>query len=154
MNEIFQQIIWPIVVIILVFLFYVMFREPITNWIRNIKVVKVKGGKNGIEVEMRHMDTDKDIIAAQNSKASNSIPQIIEPKGIPSDVVFGTPTITVGTPELSKEEIETSRLKAQQRIDEDTKEVGYQRGKLFLLKDGSYGVAWEVNVGGKITIGG
>jgi hypothetical protein len=137
MNEILQQLIWPIVVIILVIIFLIIFRRAIANRIEHVILVKGKGW----EV---HMDTNKDKLTILSPKVSESIPQVIEPETIQSTSTIGKPTIIVGEPKLSEEEIEKSKLKAQQRINEDTKRVGYQRGKLWQLADGSYGVAWEI----------
>jgi len=35
-----------------------------------------------------------------------------------------------------------SKASAQKRLDEDTKRVGYVRGKVYQTKDGNWGVAW------------
>ncbi len=45
---------------------------------------------------------------------------------------------------LALKQIDNSKLEAQQRLDKDTAQVGYQRGKLFQHEDGSWGIAWEV----------
>jgi tetrahydromethanopterin S-methyltransferase subunit G len=41
-----------------------------------------------------------------------------------------------------------SKESAQKRLDEDTKRVGYVRGELYQLEDGSWGIAWAIGVGG------
>jgi hypothetical protein len=41
-----------------------------------------------------------------------------------------------------------SKEAAQRRLDEDTKRVGYVRGEIFQLKDGSWAIAW----GGKYPL--
>jgi hypothetical protein len=41
-----------------------------------------------------------------------------------------------------------SKESAQKRLDEDTKRVGFVRGELYQLKDGSWGIAW----GGKYPL--
>lgn len=145
MNEILQQLIWPIVVIILVIIFLIIFRKPIANRIEHVVLVKGKGW----EV---YIDPNKDELTIQSPEVSKPIPQVIEPKAIPSTSTIGKPTIIVDKLKLSSEEIEKSRLRAQQRIDEDTKRVGFQRGKLRQLEDGSYGVAWELHFSDKIGI--
>jgi hypothetical protein len=54
---------------------------------------------------------------------------------------------------LSDEEIEQSRIRAQQRLDEDTKRAGYQRGKLFQVPDsGKWAIAWEIEVNAGIVL--
>jgi hypothetical protein len=127
MNEILQPLIWPIVVIILVIIFLIIFRKQIANRIEHVVLVKGKWG----EV---HMDTNKDKLTIQSQEVSAPIPQVIEPKAIPDTIQVGEATIVVAKPKLSDTEIEKSRLKAQQRIDEDTKTVGYQRGELRQLE--------------------
>jgi len=55
------------------------------------------------------------------------------------------------------EEVETdvvagSKESAQQRLDEDTKMVGYQRGQLHQNKDGKWGIHWELSVSESIKL--
>jgi hypothetical protein len=50
---------------------------------------------------------------------------------------------------LAKEMLsEQSRIATQKRLDEDTKRVGYVRGELYQLDDGSWGIHW----GGKYRL--
>jgi len=49
-------------------------------------------------------------------------------------------------PEVTVEK--KSKAAAQKRLDEDTKRVGYQRGEIYQLEDGSWGVHW----GGKYPL--
>ena len=63
--------------------------------------------------------------------------QIIIPEPAQLKVEGGVPRVIKG----SKDE-------AQERLDEDTKRVGYQRGEVFKQKDGKWGVAW----GGKYPL--
>jgi len=52
-------------------------------------------------------------------------------------------------PEVKVEKIEKkSKEDAQRRLDEDTKKVGFIRGEIFQLKDGSWGIHW----GGKYPL--
>ncbi len=145
MDEIIKILIWPVIVLIIVIFFIIMFKRPLSEKINDISI-EFESAK--LKVNMR----GGDIIVEKGSIASDSIPHIISPDLIPSSEKFYPATITVDTQKLSEAEIETSRLKAQQRINEDTKKVGYQRGKLYLLKDGSYGVIWEVKAKTKIGI--
>jgi hypothetical protein len=69
----------------------------------------------------------------------------------PTDNVIVTPqrgelTIKTYAPEIIIEP--KSKASAQKRLDEDTQRVGYVRGELYQLKDGSWGIAW----GGKYPL--
>ncbi|MCK4331447.1 MAG: hypothetical protein KAW81_02715 [Dehalococcoidia bacterium] len=99
------------------------------------------------------MNIDRDKLVKKVTVPSKPSPQIIQSAGgIPSAEAFGGTTISTGKPKLSKDEIEESRQQARQRLDEDTKKAGYQRGKLYHLADKSYGIAWEVNLSDGIVI--
>lgn len=51
--------------------------------------------------------------------------------------------------EIAKEEAgEQSKLAAEKRLDEDTKRVGYDRGEIYQVKNGSWAIAW----GGKYPL--
>lgn len=52
----------------------------------------------------------------------------------------------VGTGTVSR--LRMSKADAQKRLDEDTKRVGYVRGEIYKLKDGSWGIHW----GGKYPL--
>jgi len=43
---------------------------------------------------------------------------------------------------------EQSKIAAQKRLDEDTKRVGYDRGEIYQVKNGSWAIAW----GGKYPL--
>jgi hypothetical protein len=66
------------------------------------------------------------------------------------DVIVKAPLITatakVVPPGVTAEK--KSKEAAQKRLDEDTKRVGYVRGEVFQLEDGSWGLAW----GGKYPL--
>ncbi|MFA5399239.1 MAG: hypothetical protein WC169_03390 [Dehalococcoidia bacterium] len=49
---------------------------------------------------------------------------------------------------LSDQQIEESKHRSQKRLDEDTRNVGYQRGELKENEDGSWSIAW----GGKYPL--
>lgn len=55
---------------------------------------------------------------------------------------------------LSDEEIEQSKQKAQKRLKEDTKRVGYQRGKLFQLDNGKWAISWDIQLSDRMVIKG
>lgn len=57
--------------------------------------------------------------------------------------------ITTYTPEtiIGKTE-KTNREEAQKRLDEDTKKVGFVRGEIYQLENGSWGIRW----GGKYQL--
>lgn len=74
---------------------------------------------------------------------SNNV--VISPPPMNLKMAFGSADVAtrfeVTTPEISK-------AKAQNRLEQDTKEVGYVRGELFQKTDGSWGIRW----GGKYPL--
>ena len=60
-----------------------------------------------------------------------------------------TPSGQLIAKEIAKEEAgEQSKIAAQKRLDEDTKRVGYVRGEIYQVKNGSWAIAW----GGKYPL--
>ncbi len=148
MDELIKVITtWPVCVLTLLIVFLVIFRKPIANKIGDISSVEGEGKKWKI-----NMNPDKDKIIKLEPTSSKPSPQILQAKGIPSAEAFGNATISTEKPKLSEEDIEKSKQEAQQRLDEDTKKVGYKRGELYLRDDKSYGIAWKVNVNDRIVI--
>jgi hypothetical protein len=150
MDELIIGLAWPIVVFILILIFILIFKKPIGNMIDRIRVAKGEGKKWEINFDPI---TDKIV--------QKPFPQVIQPKGVEAKVLIGEPTISnekpiaiENKPTLSEKEIEESREKAQKRIDEDTEKVGYVRGKLYRLKDGRYGVAWDLSVSDTVIVSG
>ncbi len=147
MGELIKLIAWPVCVLIIVIVLAIIFRKPIANKIGDVISVEGEGSKWKVR-----MNIDRDKLAKKVTVPSKPSPQIIQPKGIPSAEAFGRATISTEKPKLSEDEIEQSRQRAQQRLDEDTKKAGHQRGKLYQLTNKSYGIAWEVNVSDVIVI--
>ncbi|TRZ52213.1 MAG: hypothetical protein D4S01_03290 [Dehalococcoidia bacterium] len=143
---------WQICTLILVIVLASIFRKPLANLIDNIGSIIIEWTTKG-EKRKVQFNVGRDIFKKQVTAPSEPSPQVIQPEGIQSTEAFGqTTTIVTGISELSKEEIEGSKQKAQQRLDEDTKRAGYQRGKLNQLPDKSWGIAWEVTVNDQIVI--
>lgn len=55
---------------------------------------------------------------------------------------------------LSDDEIEQSRQEALKRLEEDTKFVGYQRGKLIQTESGKWAIFWKLELSDRIGIKG
>lgn len=139
--ETLVNVAWPIVVLILGETFIFVFRKPIANLIGRTRSAEGEGGKWKV-----NFDPEVDSIV------SKPLHQIIKPASISSEEKVYEPTIKSDESRLSKEEIENSKRKAQKRLDEDTKKVGYQRGELYQLTDGSYGIKWSLNLSDKIIV--
>jgi hypothetical protein len=60
------------------------------------------------------------------------------------NVVIHAPTATVsvsaGVPSI--EATGKSKEEAQKRLDEDTRKVGFVRGEVYQVDDGTWGIAW------------
>ena len=121
---------WPGLVLIIVLLF----KDHISSLLDNLKWLEIFGIKLGVGDTVRFhttFDKETDVIGVRP-------PSAVEEK----------------VPRLSNDEIEQSKQRALKRIDEDTKKVGYQRGKLRLLENGGYAVAWDVQVSDRFKIKG
>ena len=70
--------------------------------------------------------------------------QTITPKPVEVKTGVGKARVEVGEPKVEK----GSKKEAQKRLDEDTKRVGYIRGEIYQLEDGTWGVQW----GGKYPL--
>jgi len=73
------------------------------------------------------------------------------PPGLSKNVVIKPPPATAYADVAGRVEVTTpelSKVKAQARLDADTKKVGYVRGELFQKEDGSWGIHW----GGKYPL--
>lgn len=53
---------------------------------------------------------------------------------------------------LTQEQMDKSKLEAQLRLDEDTVNIGYQRGQLFQHEDGSWGIQWPIVLGARVGV--
>ncbi len=124
---------WPIIVLIVA----CIFRQPIANLIARIKKIEVAGCKLEIGDTVNAYSPD--------DKAYYSIP--LQPPSIPTKKAA-----EVKISRLSDEEIEQSRQKALKRLEEDTKLVGYQRGKLFQTKNGKWAISWDLEVSDKVIL--
>ena len=124
---------WPIFILIIVLLF----KNPISRLLENIKTAEFAGIKLqfGDSVPV-YSSTDKAIYEVE-----------LRPPSLPSDKITETKI-----PRLSDEEIEQSKQRALKRLEDDTRRVGYSRGKLRQLDNGSYAIAWEVQSSIKIGI--
>ena len=124
---------WPIAVLLI----FLIFKSPISWLLKNLKSVRWKDWIFEIG----------DKVPAY-SPTENKFHEVVLQPPIPTAKV---PVAEISR--LSDEEIEQSRKRAQQRLDEDTKRVGYQRGKLFQVADsGKWAIAWHLEVGERITI--
>jgi hypothetical protein len=73
------------------------------------------------------------------------------PSGSSKNVVIKPPVATAYTDVTARVEVETpesSKAKAQARLDADRRKVGYRRGELFQKEDGSWAIHW----GGKYPL--
>ena len=68
--------------------------------------------------------------------------KLVNPQDISTLTVQGMPF------KLGDQRIEESKRRAQKRLDEDTRNVGYQRGELKENEDGTWSIAW----GGKYPL--
>lgn len=136
-GTIISSFAWPVSLIVLV----LIFKKELSVLIGSIKSIR----SGPVEFQVGPGDV-LDLSAAVPQTAPTH--QYIQVKSIPSAEAFGTPTVMVGAPKLSEEEIERSRQVAQRRLDEDTKRVGYQRGELFRRDDGVWAIRW----GGKYPL--
>ena len=115
---------WPIIVLIII----CIFKKPISERIANLKTLK---GKGWMFEFFEHDDKFK---------------VKLQPP---------TPALKAQAAEISRlsdEEIEQSRQRAQKRLREDTKRVGYQRGRLFQLDSGKWAIAWDLEVSDGIIL--
>jgi hypothetical protein len=128
-----SSLLWPAVVLIIIFLF----REQIAVLIDNIKKIKVAG----YELEIG------DTVQAYSpiDKVYYSIP--LKPAPVAAEKVEAAKIS-----KLSDEEVEKSRQTALKRLEDDIKLAGYQRGKLFQRDDGSWAIAWEEKITEKIGV--
>jgi hypothetical protein len=124
---------WPIFILII----FLLFKNPIAKLILNLKSAEIAGFKLefGDTIPV-YSTTDKATYEVELRPPLPPSAEVIEPK----------------IARLSDEEIEQSRQNALKRLEDDTKKVGYQRGKLRQLENGGYAIAWEVQFGGKIGI--
>jgi len=128
---------WPATVLIIV----CIFRRNISQLLANIENIRFPGG----EVNLVPGDTVE-------------APTIASPVPQRKDVVIKVPTATAEakafapsiqtTDKLSDEEIKLSKERAQRRLDEDTKKVGFRRGEISQNSDG----LWIVHWGGKYPL--
>ncbi len=125
---------WPIIVLII----FWVFRSPISKLIATLKTLKWK--------DWTLEFGDKIPVYSPTDKAFQEV--VLQPP---------VPAVKAQVAEISKlsdEEIEQSRQRAQKRLDEDTKRVGYQRGKLFQVPDsGKWAIAWDLEVSDRVIIG-
>ncbi len=138
MDELIKQIIWPACILILVIVLALIFWKPLAALIGRINSVEGEGKKWKI-----HFDANRDTGRIDKTIQLESS---MDAKGN-----MLTPATNVDS-KLSEDEQKKSKQKAQQRLDEDIKRVGYERGKLYQLKDGAWGIAWEIKVGDGIVI--
>ena len=127
---------WPIIALIVA----CIFRNPIVNLIARIKTAKWKD----LVLEFG----DKVPVYSPEDKKFH--PVILKPEPVttfkPSEVKLVS--------RLSEDEIEQSKQKAQKRLEEDTKRVGYQRGKLYQLDNGKWAISWDVEISDGIILKG
>jgi len=82
---------------------------------------------------LKRLDREKDMIKDTTGNV------IVKP--LPAELRLKTYPPEVKVEKKSKEA-------AQKRLDEDTQKVGYVRGEIYQLEDGSWGIAW----GGKYPL--
>jgi len=77
-------------------------------------------------------DKDQDMI----EKPSGNV--IVTPLPLHLRLKGYSPEVKVEKKRVEKK----SKEATQKRLDEDTRKVGYVRGEIFQLEDGSWGIAW------------
>lgn len=127
---------WPIIVLVIV----CIFRLPISKLLANLKSAKWKD----LILEF----DDKVPVYSPEDNRFYSV--ILKSPLAPSSRGRGIEANIFGL--LSDEEIEQSKQKARKRLEEDTKRVGYERGKLFQLDNGKWAIAWEVEASATIGL--
>jgi len=122
---------WPIVVIIVV----CIFREPLAKLIANLKSLKWKD----FILEFG----DRVPVFSPTDKKFHYV-ELQEPPT--------TKAAKIKVSRLSEDEIKQSEQRARERLEEDTKRVGYKRGRLFQLDNGKWAIAWEVEASATIGL--
>ena len=118
---------WPIFILVII----LIFKDPIAKRLANLKSAEFAG------IKLEFGDT----IPVYSTKDKASYEVELKPPSPPEAKV-----VEMKTARLSDEEIEQSRQRALKRLEDDTKKVGYQRGKLRTLENGGYAIAWEIEV--------
>jgi hypothetical protein len=138
LESIITAIAWPVCILVLLIILALIFKKPLTILIGRIRSVEGEGSKWRINMDV----TQDTIVNPSMASPSKPVHQYIQVESITSGEAVSVPNVIAGEPKLSDEEIEKSKQKAQQRLDEDTARMGHQRGELYQLKNGSWGIAW------------
>ncbi len=123
---------WPIFIFIIVWLF----RHQIARLIANLKSASVFG------VNVNFKDDQVSFPLEDKTVKSFKLQPLPPTEKVPATKVQ----------RLSDEQIEESKQKALKRLEEDTKRVGYKRGKLYQLENGKWGISWELQVSDGIIV--
>lgn len=116
-SDLVKSIVWPITILIIIFIF----RLQLLKLIGNIKSLKWKDA-----LELRIGDT-----LSVNKVEVTPTTAELKFKTYAPEVVIKPASAT----EVSKEG-------AQARLDADTTKVGYVRGEIYQVKDGSWAIHW------------
>lgn len=125
-------LVWPFLIVILV----VIFRRDVASLIARIK--SFEGA--GVRLNWVHGDIIEHPSEVPSTKLIHQNIELMEPSVLKAFIGEAPP--------LSGEEGEKSRQRAQRRLEEDIARVGYQRGELRQLDDGSWAISW----GGKYPL--
>ena len=132
-SNIINSLVWPFAVLFIL----ILFRVPIINLIYRIKNIKGPGFNVEIGDTIPYYDpTDKTLRT-----------------GILTPFPMETSRIEkLETKKLTPAEEEASKIRAQARLDDDTKKFGYQRGELIRHPDGRWAINWKVEAAVQLGI--
>jgi len=137
-SHVIGSLAWPVVVFVIIFIF----RNQIKILLLHIKSASFLGFNfefnDTVDV---YSPVDKTMHTIKLEEPSSPI----KPEEAPSGK-------KVEIQKLDANEIEASRKRAQERLDEDTKRVGYKRGELFQLPNGGWAIAWKAEATFRVGI--